>query len=137
MDRVTLVAGAAVAQGRGAGFRDPSESAAWTKSAQPRPRSPSPTPEDAPVTKETPVTKVSPVATEADTEAALDDEPPALEEREVSLGPLFTLGAVLMLVGLLRRRPLALLAGVAAIWLDQRSELSRRLKAQIKAHARG
>ena len=94
--------------------------------------------EDAPVTEEAPVTKVSPVVTEAGAEAAAgDDAPPALEEREVSLGPLFTLGAVLMLVGLLRRRPLALIAGAGAIWLDQRSELSRRLKAQIKAHARG
>ena len=94
--------------------------------------------ENAPATKEAPVTKVSPVVTEAEADAAVvDDAPPAVEERDVSLGPLFTLGAVLMLVGLLRRRPLALLAGVGAIWLDQRSELSQRLKAQIKAHARG
>jgi hypothetical protein len=92
--------------------------------------------ERAPVTKKSPVTKVSSVVAEA---AAADEDapPPAPEERGVSLGPFFTLGAVLVLVGLLRRRPLALAAGVGAIWLDQRSKLGQRLKAQIKAHARG
>lgn len=67
------------------------------------------------------------------------------DEPEVSLGPLFTLGAVLLIFGLLRRRPLVMAGGIAAVWLDQRSELGRSLKArvrgtveeQIKAHALG
>ena len=98
------------------------------------------TPEEAPVTKETPVTKVSPVVTEADAEAeaaATADEAPALEERAVDLSPLLAFGAFLVLVGLLRRRPLALAAGVGAIWLDQRSELGQRVNAQITSHVRG
>lgn len=103
-------------------------------------------PEEAPATKEAPVTKVSPVVTQAEAEAAAAaDEPPALDDSGVSLGPLFALGALLLLVGVLRRRPLALAAGLGAIWLDQRSEFGQslkarfddRLKAQIKAHARG
>jgi hypothetical protein len=104
-------------------------------------------PEEAPATKEAPVTKVSPVVTQAEAEAAVadDDARPVLDDSGVGLGPLFALGALLLIVGLLRRRPLALAAGVGAIWLDQRSELGQtlkarfdeRLKAQIKAHARG
>jgi hypothetical protein len=105
-------------------------------------------PEEAPATKEAPVTKVSPVVTQAEAEAAAvadDDERPVLDHSGFRFGPLFALGALLLIVGLLRRRPLALAAGVAAIWLDQRSELGQslkarfdeRLKAQIKAHARG
>jgi hypothetical protein len=106
------------------------------------------TAEAAPVTKETPVTKVSPVVTEAEAEeaaAAASYEPPVADEAEVSLGPLFTLGAVLLIYGLLRRRPLVMAGGIAAVWLDQRSELGRSLKtrvrgavkAQIKARALG
>ena len=109
------------------------------------------TAEEAPATEKAPVTKVSPVVTQAEAEAAAaaapagDDEPPGLDDAGVGLGPLFALGALLLLVGLLRRRPLALAAGVGAIWLDQRSELGQSLKAQfddslkaqIKAHARG
>ena len=107
-------------------------------------------PEEAPATEQAPVTKVTPVVTQAEAEAAAaapagDDEPPGLDDSGVNLGPLFALGALLLLVGLLRRRPLALAAGAGAIWLDQRSELGQSLKArfddslkaQIKAHARG
>ena len=93
----------------------------------------------APVTKKTPVTKVTPVVTEAEAEEAaaapVEEEAPVVEEFDVSLGPLFTLGAVLMLLGVLRRRPLAVVAGLAAIWLDQRSELGRRLKEQVLARS--
>ena len=83
---------------------------------------------EAPVTKDTPVTKVTPVVTEA-------PEPPELHEVQVSLGPFFTLGALLMVVGVLRRKPLALLAGLGAIWVDQRSAFGRRLKERIRARA--
>ena len=90
----------------------------------------------APVTKKTPVTKVTPVVTEAEAEEAaaepVEEEAAVVEEFDVSLGPLFTLGAVLVLLGVLRRRPLAVVAGLGAIWLDQRSELGRRLKEQIR-----
>jgi hypothetical protein len=92
------------------------------------------------VTKKTPVTKVTPVVTEAEAEEAaapVDEEAPAVEEFDVSLGPLFTLGAVLVLLGVLRRRPLAMVAGLGAIWLDQRSELGRRLKEQVRARTGG
>ena len=95
----------------------------------------------APVTKKTPVTKVTPVVTEAEAEEAaaepVEKEAPVVEEFDVSLGPLFTLGAVLVLLGVLRRRPLAVVAGLGAIWLDQRSELGRRLKEQVRARTGG
>lgn len=106
--------------------------------------------EGAPETRKAPVTKVSPAITPAEAEGAAaapadEDEQPALDDSGVSPGPLFALGVLLLIVGLLRRRPLALAAGVGAIWLDQRSELGQSLKArfddslkaQIKAHARG
>jgi hypothetical protein len=68
----------------------------------------------------------------------------ATAEYDVELGPLFTSGIVLLAYGLLRRRPLAVAAGIGAIWLDQRSEFGRSLKrrmrgalkTQVKAHAR-
>ncbi len=103
--------------------------------------------EETPAAEKAPVTKVSPAVTEAEAEepAAASDEPPLADEAEVSLGPLFTLGAVLLIYGLLRRRPLVMAGGIAAVWLDQRSELGRSLKTrvrgavkeQIKAHALG
>jgi hypothetical protein len=66
------------------------------------------------------------------------------QKYDVELGPLFTAGVVLLGYGFLRRRPLAVAAGLGAIWLDQRSEFGRALKkrvrsaakAQIKARAR-
>ena len=66
---------------------------------EPRPETEEPeAAEKAPDTKKSPVTKVSPVVAEAG--AADEDAPPAApEERGVSLGPFFTLGAVLVLVG--------------------------------------
>ena len=75
----------------------------------------------------------------------VDQEFSVAEEPEVSLGPLFTLGAVLLIYGFLRRRPLVMAAGIASVWLDQRSELGQSLKkrvrgtveAQIKARALG
>jgi hypothetical protein len=65
------------------------------------------------------------------------------ENFEVERGPLFTAGVLVLAYGLLRRRGLAIGAGLGAIWLDQRSEfghaLNKRfesaLKKQIKAHA--
>jgi hypothetical protein len=71
-----------------------------------------------------------------------DSEP---ETYEVELGPFFTAGVLVLAYGLLRRRKLAIAAGVGAIWVDQRTQLGRSLKRrirsamkeQIKAHARG
>jgi hypothetical protein len=72
--------------------------------------------------------------------------PPKSEDEnfEVERGPLFTAGVLVLVYGLLRRRGLAIAAGLGAIWLDQRSEFGRALnkrfgsalKKQIKAHAR-
>lgn len=68
---------------------------------------------------------------------------PEHAEYDVELGPLFAAGVVALAYGLLRRKPLAVIAGIGAMWLDQRSEFGRNvkkradaaLKAQIKAHA--
>jgi hypothetical protein len=55
------------------------------------------------------------------------------EERNVELGPLFASGVVLVAYGVLRRRLAVVAAGLAAIWLDQRSKLGRSLKEQVRA----
>jgi hypothetical protein len=68
---------------------------------------------------------------------------PEDENFEVERGPLFTAGVLLLVYGLLRRRGLAIAAGLGTIWLDQRSEFGRALnkrfgsalKKRIKAHA--
>jgi hypothetical protein len=65
------------------------------------------------------------------------------ESFEVERGPLFTAGVLVLAYGLLRRRRLAIGAGLGATWLDQRTEFGRSLKRpvraamkkQIKAHA--
>ena len=95
--------------------------------------------EAAPTPKRAPVTKVSPVVTQAEAEAAASTtaaEPPDVHDVQVSLGPFFSLGALLVVVGVLRRRPLALAAGLGAIWVDQRSAFGQRLKERIRARAR-
>jgi hypothetical protein len=51
--------------------------------------------------------------------------------RDVELGPFFTAGVGLLAYGLLRRRWVAAAAGLAAIWLDQRSELGRSVKERV------
>jgi hypothetical protein len=74
---------------------------------------------------------------------------PSVTEREpenydVELGPFFTVGVLVLAYGLLRRKKLAVAAGLGAIWVDQRSEFGRELKRrirskmkeQIKAHGR-
>jgi hypothetical protein len=69
---------------------------------------------------------------------------PEQETYDVELGPFFTAGVLVLAYGLLRRRKLAVAAGLGAIWVDQRSEFGRNLKRrirskmkeQIKAHAR-
>jgi hypothetical protein len=58
---------------------------------------------------------------------------PEPEERNVELGPLFAAGALLVVYGLFRRRVLAAAAGLAAIWLDQRSDFGRSLKEKARA----
>jgi hypothetical protein len=63
---------------------------------------------------------------------------------DIELGPFFTAGTLLVAYGLLRRRKIAVAAGLGAIWVDQRSELGRdlkrrirsKMKEQIKARAR-
>jgi hypothetical protein len=70
-----------------------------------------------------------------------DSEP---ENYDVELGPFFTAGVLLLAYGLVRRKGLAIAAGLGAIWVDQRTEFGRGLKRrirgamkeQIKAHAR-
>jgi hypothetical protein len=58
---------------------------------------------------------------------------PKREEFDVELGPLFAAGVVLAAYGILRRRAGAVLAGLGAIWLDQRSGLGRSLRERAKA----
>jgi hypothetical protein len=53
------------------------------------------------------------------------------DERHVNLGPFFLLGAVLLLVGLLRRRPFVSAVGIGFIWFDQRSEFGLELKRRL------
>ena len=58
------------------------------------------------------------------------------EKRKIELGPLFTSGAVVLAYGLLRRRRLALVIGVGAIWLDQRTDFGRSLTERAKERAK-
>ena len=58
------------------------------------------------------------------------------EKRKIELGPLFTSGAVVLAYGLRRRRRLALVIGLGAIWLDQRTELGRSLTERAKKRAK-
>ena len=63
---------------------------------------------------------------------------------DIELGPFFTAGVLVLAYGLLRRRKFAVAAGLAAIWVDQRTEIGRdlkrrirsKMKEQIKAHGR-
>jgi hypothetical protein len=58
---------------------------------------------------------------------------PEPEKYDVELGPFFLVGALLVIYGLFRRRLLAAVAGLGAIWLDQRSELGRSVKEKARA----
>jgi hypothetical protein len=49
------------------------------------------------------------------------------------LGPLFTAGALLVVIGLVRGRKLAIAGGLAAIWADRRTQFGRDLSARLKA----
>ena len=51
---------------------------------------------------------------------------------DVTLGPLFTLGAVLVGIGALKRSPVLVAAGLVALVADQRLPASRRLKDRIR-----
>jgi len=66
------------------------------------------------------------------TQLEKDLSPKGHEKRSVELGPLFTSGAILLVYGLVRRRKLAVAAGIGAIWLDQRSEPGRSLKQRAR-----
>jgi hypothetical protein len=55
------------------------------------------------------------------------------KEPNVELEPFFASGVLLVVYGLVRRRVLAIAAGLCAIWLDQRSELGRSAKERARA----
>jgi hypothetical protein len=55
------------------------------------------------------------------------------ETYDVELGPFFTAGALVLAYGLLRRRKLAVAAGLGAIWIDQRTELGHSLKRRVRS----
>ena len=57
------------------------------------------------------------------------------EQTKVELGPLFTAGALLVAAGIIRRRKLALAAGLAAIWADRRTQLGRNLTDRLKSRS--
>ena len=50
-------------------------------------------------------------------------EPPAEPDRTLAAGPLFLFGLALGVIGLLRRRPVLVLGGAAAMWVDRESVL--------------
>jgi len=52
-------------------------------------------------------------------------------ERDAFLGPLFTFGAVLVVVGVRRRSRFLFAAGVAAIAADQRLAAAQRLNRRL------
>jgi hypothetical protein len=58
---------------------------------------------------------------------------PEPDKFDVELGPFFLPGAGLLAYGLLRRKVLAVAAGLGAIWFDQRSGLGRSLKEKARA----
>ena len=58
-----------------------------------------------------------------------------VERSDVVLGPLFTVGAVLVGLGVLRRSLPLVGAGIAGIVADQRLPAARRLKDRIRKHA--
>jgi len=50
------------------------------------------------------------------------------ERKDLVLGPLFTLGAATVALGLARRAWTLAAVGAAAMWADERTALGRRLK---------
>ena len=54
------------------------------------------------------------------------------ESGDIELGPFFTAGVVLILVGLRRRRPLPIALGVASILFEQKTEPGRALRRSIR-----
>ena len=57
------------------------------------------------------------------------------EQTKVELGPLFAAGALLVAAGIIRRRKLALAAGLAAIWADRRTQFGRNLTDRLKSRS--
>jgi hypothetical protein len=57
---------------------------------------------------------------------------PESDKRRVELGPLFSVGIVLLAYGLIRRKFVLAAAGLGSIFLDQRSELGRSLKEKVR-----
>ena len=57
------------------------------------------------------------------------------EQTKVVLGPLFAAGALLVAAGIIRRRKLALAAGLAAIWADRRTQFGRDLTDRLKSRS--
>lgn len=58
-------------------------------------------------------------------------------KRDVFLGPFFTLGAVLVVVGVRRRSLFLAAAGVAAIATDQKVPAAQRLNRRLAGPASG
>jgi hypothetical protein len=54
---------------------------------------------------------------------------------DVTLGPLATVGGVLLVLSLVRRSWKLAAAGVAAVVVDQRLPASRRFKEAVRKHA--
>jgi hypothetical protein len=54
------------------------------------------------------------------------------EPKDVVLGPLFTVGALAVLYGLVRRSPTTAALGAVAIWADRRSSLGARLTEMLR-----
>jgi hypothetical protein len=50
-------------------------------------------------------------------------EPPAKPEKTLAAGPLFLFGLALAVLGLVRRRPVLVVGGAAAMWADRESVL--------------
>jgi hypothetical protein len=55
------------------------------------------------------------------------------DKRKIELGPLFSVGIVLLVYGLIRRKVVLAAAGLGSIFLDQRSELGHSLKEKARA----
>jgi hypothetical protein len=58
---------------------------------------------------------------------------PESGKRDIMLGPFFSVGVVLLVWGLIRRRPVLAAAGLGSIWFDQRSALGRSVKEKVRA----
>jgi hypothetical protein len=54
------------------------------------------------------------------------------EPKDIVLGPLFTVGTLAVLYGLVRRSPIVAAVGAVAIWADRRSSLGKKLTDKLR-----